>query len=92
MKVNATWHHVIAVTREVDVDEEEFTHWRDNNYSTPVDNDLAIAVWIDEQGDEFGAQVFSDWRTSEPLPSDFELQYSEVIDVERPTERPNGVE
>lgn len=81
MKVQATWHHVIAVTREIEIDEEAFTAWKSHRYGAGSDTELALAVWIDELDTEEIAEVFSDWKTSKPLPNDFELQYSEVIDV-----------
>ena len=81
MKVKAKWHHVIEVTREVEIDEEVFTEWRDNRYGEHADNDLALAVYLDDLGTDTLGAVFHDWRTSDPLPSDFELAYSEVIDA-----------
>jgi len=82
MKVKATWHHVIAVTREVEIDEEAFTEWKDRRYGPGADTELALAVWIDTQDAEFTAEVFSDWRTGDPLPGDFELSFSDVIDAQ----------
>lgn len=79
MKVLVKWHHVIQVEREVEVDEAAFHDWRQVNHGIGEDQDAALAEWIDGQDTDFHAEVFADWRTSEPLPSDFELQYSEVI-------------
>jgi len=47
MKVNATFHHVLAVTREVEVDENEFRQWAHDRYGEQYDTDLALACWID---------------------------------------------
>lgn len=87
MKVQAKWHHVIAVTREVEVDEEAFTDWMHRRYGEGADRDLALTVWLDDLDTDQLGEVFHDWRTSEPLPDDFELQYSEVIDA---TVQPDG--
>ncbi|GAA5198680.1 hypothetical protein [Microbacterium jejuense] len=81
MKVQATWHHVFEVSREVDVDEDEFKEWKHERYGEFADDELALAVWIDQQDTEFTAEVFHDWRLSTPLPSDFELLYSDVADA-----------
>lgn len=81
MKVKAQYHHVFEVTREVEVNEEDFAAWRDRRYGKGADNDLALTVWIEQQDTDWTAEVFHDWRSSEPLPSDFELQYSEVVDA-----------
>lgn len=81
MKVQAKWNHVFAVTREVEVDEADFQQWAADRYGEKYDRELAIAAWIEQQDTEFIAEVFSDWRTNEPLPSDFELLYSDVMDV-----------
>lgn len=82
MKVQATWNHTFAVTREVEIDEAEFSQWARERYGETFDQELAIAAWIEQQETEWTAEVFSDWRTSEPLPRDFELLYSDVLDVE----------
>lgn len=82
MKVKATWHHVMKVTREVEVDWDAFTEWRDKRYGDGADTDLALAVWIDDLDTDDLGEIFRDWRTSQALPSDFELAYSEVIDAE----------
>lgn len=81
MKVKATYRHVFNVTREVEIDPEEFEEWASKRYGDGYDAELAIAVWLDEMDTEFHASTFADWRTDKPLPSDFELQYSEVEDV-----------
>lgn len=82
MKVKATWHRVIAVTREIEIDEAAFTAWKSERYGAGADTGLALTFWIDALDTEEIAEVFHDWKTSEPLPSDFELQYSDVIDAQ----------
>ncbi|AUG28765.1 MULTISPECIES: hypothetical protein [Microbacterium] len=82
MKVKAKWHHVIEVEREVEVDEKAFTEWMHRLYGEGADRDLALTVWIEDLDTDTLAEVFSDWRTSEPLPEDFVLAYSEVIDAQ----------
>ena len=81
MKVNATYRHVFNVTREVEIDEEDFLQWAQDRYGEMYDTELAIAAWLDGMDTEFHGEVFHDWRTTAPLPNDFELQYSEVEDV-----------
>lgn len=88
MKVKAKWHHVIAVEREVEVDEESFNYWMHRRYGEGADRDLALTVWIENLDSEDIGEIFHDWRTSDPLPSDFELQYSEVIDARVDPESP----
>lgn len=85
MKVKATWHHVIAVTREIEVDEEAFNEWAQRTYGPAFgdtfDRDLALAEWIHNLDTHEVAEVFSDWKTNERLPDVFELQYSEVVEA-----------
>jgi hypothetical protein len=85
MNVKVKWHHVFAVSREIEIDEVAFTEWADSRYGEGYDRDLAIAAWIEYLDLEVTADVFQDWRTNKPLPSDFDLQYSEVIDAEPET-------
>lgn len=47
------------------------------------DEEDAFTIWLNAEDSEFHAEAFSDWRTDKPLPSDFELQYSEVISAVR---------
>ena len=82
MKVKAKWQHTFEVTREVEVDEESFTRWMNLRYGEGADRDLALAVWIGNFDSEDVGAVFPDWRTSEPLPSDFEFVGYDVIDAE----------
>lgn len=82
MRVKAKWHHVIEVSREVEVDEADFREWALARYGEGYDTDLALACWIDDPDNEYLGSTFRDWRTSEALPSDFEFAYSDVIDAE----------
>lgn len=85
MKVKATFRHVFEVTREVEIDDADFArlyeHQRIRDRETS--DEYLIPLWLDSQEDEYLADVFSDWKTSAPLPSDFELQYTEVTEAER---------
>lgn len=82
MRVKATYRHVFNVTRDVEVPDDGFEEWARLHYGSGYDRELAIAAWLDDQETEFHSDVFHDWRINEPLPPDFELQYSEVEDVE----------
>ena len=71
------------VTRVVDLSDDEIRDWRDSyemraNYFT--DQEVVHSMLAND--DEITANVFSDWRTNEALPSDFELQYTDVSEVE----------
>lgn len=90
MKVQADYRIVFKATREVDIPEQQFEEWARDRYQPGFDRELAIAAWIDNEGDELSSEVFSDWRSDKPLPSDFELQYTEVEDVELPTPSGSG--
>ena len=81
MKAKATYVHTFEVTREVEVDEADFRAWADKRWGGAYDDDLALSCWVDMQDTEFHAEVFSDWRTFSPLPSDFEYQGHDVTDV-----------
>lgn len=87
MRVKATFRHVFEVTREVEVDDEDFArlceHQRNRDRDTS--DEYLIPLWLDSQEAEYLADVFPDWKTSAPLPSDFELQYTEVTEAERVT-------
>ena len=86
MRVKATYRHVFEVTREVEIDDGDFAAWltreaiHERSYS---DEEDALTIWLNAEETEFHAEVLSDWRTDKPLPSDFELQYSEVISADR---------
>jgi hypothetical protein len=85
MKVKATFRHVFEVTREVEIDDEDFARLREHQAIRDLDtsDEYLIPIYIESQDTEFTAEVFSDWKTSAPLPSDFELQWTEVTDAER---------
>jgi hypothetical protein len=92
MKVRARFEHVFAVTREVEIDDEDYARLvaheqiRDRDTS----DERVLPLWIDSQDVEFLGAVFPDWKTSAPLPSDFELQYSECTEAERAPVQQNG--
>lgn len=85
MKVKATFRHVFEVTREVEVDDEDYA--RLARYEKVRERDTSderlLPLWLDSQEAEYLAEVFADWRISAPLPSDFELQYTEVVESDR---------
>jgi len=85
VRVKATFQHVIQVTREVEVDDEDyarlFAHEEIRDRDTS--DERLLPLWIDSQDTEYLADVFPDWKTSAPLPSDFDLQYTEVTEAER---------
>lgn len=84
MKVNAQYRHVFDVTREVEIDREAFDAWVQRELvrgNVCASAEESIEAYLNLEDTEFHAEVFSDWRTSEPLPSDFELQWSAVIEV-----------
>ena len=78
VKVRAQFRMVFSVTREVEVDEQDFDGWALRRYGEGFDRELALTVWIDDLDTDSMAEVFSDFRTNEPLPADFEFQYSET--------------
>lgn len=82
MKVDATYRHVFEATRTVEIDDEDFAAWRTHQAESGhvySDDEEAICAFLDDADTEFTAEVFSDWKISEPLPHDFELQWSEVV-------------
>ena len=82
MKVKARFSIALEVTREVEIDDEDFAVWlADPRHASWVDHDLATAAYL-ESDDELMGGALHDWRTSEPLPSDFEVNYVEVVDAE----------
>ncbi len=94
MKVKATFRHVFEVTREVEIDDQEYADLVSHqaNRDRDTSDDYLLPVYLNTQEDEYLAKVFSDWRTSEPLPADFLLQYTEVTEAERvpPTNQTEG--
>lgn len=81
MKVQAKFRMVFNVTREVEIDDEDFEAWALKHYGSGFDPELAITVWIDDMDTDRIAEVFKDFRTNAPLPADFEFQYSECEDA-----------
>ena len=83
MKVKATYRHVFEVTREVEIDEEDYARLRHHEAIRDRDcsDERLMTLLLESSLYEADAEVFRDWRTNEPLPSDFELQYSEVVAV-----------
>lgn len=86
MKAKVTYDALFQVEREVEIDDDDFTAWlgregqRGKLYGSADD---AILAWICASDTEFHAEVLHDWRTSEPLPSDFELQYCDPTAASR---------
>lgn len=93
VKALVTYEALFQVEREVEIDEEDFTAWlgreggRGKVYGS---HDDALLAWLNASDTEFHAEVLHDWKTSEPLPADFELQYcdptaaTESTDSEKP--------
>lgn len=91
MKVKATFRHVIEVTRNVEIEDDDYARLVAHEEIRDRDTSDArlLPLYLDSQDIEYLAEVFPDWKTSAPLPSDFELQYTEVTEAERlpqPTE------
>jgi len=86
MRVKAKFQHVFQVTREVEIDDEDFArlYKHQENRERDTSDEYLIPLHLNTQ-DEYLAEVFPDWKTSAPLPSDFELQYTDVIEAERVT-------
>lgn len=84
MKVRATFQHVFEVTREVEVDDEDFARLvrHEEARERPGSDAGRLLLWINSQDEEVIAEAFPDWKTNAPLPSDFELLYSEATEVE----------
>ena len=86
MKVRATWSHTFEVTREVEIDEDEYRAWAEAHPGGELRNwaysDMGLAVFLDhEDNAEVSSEVFADWRIDINLPNDFELVASEVTAV-----------
>lgn len=87
MRVKATYHLTIAVTRDVEIDDREFKDWREAaaaNGEHHLKDDAAVLAFLNEADDELHSNVFHDWRLSSPMPSDFEFQHHDIIEVEMP--------
>lgn len=84
--IQATYDISIRVTREVAIDDEHFADWieyqsrREHGYD---DNDDALIAYLNDGDNEFPQMILHDWKTSEPMPDDFELQYADVTEVSR---------
>lgn len=85
MRVRATFRHVFEVTRDVEIDDEDFQrlYTHQHNRDRETSDEYLIPLYLDTQETEYLADVFPDWKMSAPLPSDFELQYTEVTEGER---------
>ena len=82
MKVRATFLHVIAATRDIEVDPEALAEWRtrmENKGMMPTDEQVLVDMLDNDE--ELVGQTFPDWRTSGPLPDDFEFQYTDVTEA-----------
>lgn len=88
MRLQATYEHTFKVTREVEIDDGGLADWREfvaKSGRVFADDLDAARAYLNsgDDGDEIVSATFPDWKTNDPLPSDFEFQYFEVIDVER---------
>lgn len=82
-KWKVTFEITHEVTREVDLDDDEIASWRTSSGIGCEDfTDQEVVHSILANDDEITANTFSDWRTNGPLPSDFELQYTDVSEIE----------
>lgn len=91
MRVRATYRHVIEVTREVEVEDDTYQWWLERNGGDSASEESALIRFLNLEDTEFHAEVFRDWHTNEPMPADFELQWSEVVEAE-PTDHSDGGE
>lgn len=87
MRVKATFLHVFEVTREVEVDDEEFArlYTHQANRERDTSDEYLLPLLLNTQEVEYLADVFPDWKTTAPLPDDFVLQYTDVTEAERVT-------
>lgn len=85
MRVKATFQHVFQVSREVEIDDEEFArlHKHQANRDRDMSDEYLIPLHLNTRDDDYLAVVFSDWKTTAPLPDDFVLQYTDVTEAER---------
>lgn len=83
MKVKATYRLVFEVTRETEIDDESYAalveHERIRDRDTS--DERLMPMWLESHLYEEDAEVFRDWRTSKPLPADFEFQYADVTEA-----------
>lgn len=85
MRVRATFQHVFQVTREVEIDDEEFArlYKHQENRDRDTSDEYLLPLHLNTQETEYLAEVFPDWKTTAPLPDDFVLQYTDVTEAER---------
>lgn len=85
MKVVATYRIVYEVAREAEIDDESYEQLRHHESIRDRDDsdERLMPLWLQSNLYETNGEMFNDWRTDRPLPSDFELQYVEVTDAER---------
>lgn len=83
MKVKATYQIVFEVTRETEIDDDSYAALREHERirDRDVSPDRLMLLELNSNLYESDAQVFRDWRASEPLPADFEFQYAEATEV-----------
>lgn len=82
MKVKVDFIHAFHVTREVEIDEEEFDYWVSMNNIGPIPRDEALTKYLNDLDSEDLAEIWSDWRLDKPLPNDFELWDSRATEAE----------
>lgn len=84
MRVKATYQLVFEVTRESEVDDEEYEELKRHEAIRDRDDsdERVLPMLLERHLYESDAEVFHDWRTDKPLPSDFEFQYAEVTSAE----------
>lgn len=83
MKVRATYRLVFEVTRETEVDDDEYAALREHERIRDRDasSERVMPLLLERNLYGEGAEVFRDWRMDKPLPSDFEFQYVEVMEA-----------
>lgn len=82
-KWKVTFEITHEVTREVDLDDDEIRDWREfigRGCEDFTDQEVVHSMITKEV--EFTADTLSDWQDNAPLPRDFELQYTDVSEVE----------
>lgn len=79
MKFDVKFDVKFEVTREVDIDERDLEKFMDLRGIDNVEH--AAAQWVRLQDSEFEAEVFSDWKTDQPVPDDFEFLYLDTLEA-----------
>jgi len=84
VKIKATYQLVFEVTRETEIDDGELELLRHHEAIRDRDDsdERVLPILLERHLYESDAEVFHDWRTDKPLPSDFEFQYAEVTSAE----------